>query len=245
MSTSQQRFCFALIALLCAKTCCAQGFGSFVGEVVAEWLDDGRKMKLVEPFAYVDPNGSRWDAPKGWIVDGASIPQIAWSVIGGPFDGPYRNASVIHDVACDQKQRPWRDVHRAFYTAMLAANVDPIKAKIMYGAVYQFGPRWERKVSLSKVPLPEVQSAIAQLRANAAPGEYVETQVAPIPRRGCPDEWRCSVPMNLPPTEADVIAQYRPESSSDSSDPSGEFNRLRSFIEFNNPSIDAIEQYRR
>src|SRR5690606_6494125 len=110
------------------------------------------------------------------------------------FEGPYRNASVIHDVACDQKQRPWRDVHRAFYTAMLAAQVDPIKAKIMYGAVYQFGPRWERQVSLSEVPLPSVQSAIAQLRASAAPGEHMETQVTPIPRQGCPDGLACNAP---------------------------------------------------
>lgn len=245
MSTRQQRCCLSLIALLWAATCFAQSFGSFVGKVVAEWLDDGRKMKLVQPFAYIDPNGSRWDAPKGWIVDGASIPQIAWSVIGGPFEGSYRNASVIHDVACDQKQRPWRDVHRAFYTAMLAAKVDPIKAKVMYGAVYQFGPRWERQVLLPEVPLPSVQSAIEQLRASVAPGEYMKTQVTPIPRRGCPDGFACNEPMNLPPNRANVVVQFRPEFRSVSNDPSGEFQRLRSFIESNNPSIDAIEQYRR
>lgn len=243
MSTRQQCFCLALIVLFFAATCFAQSFGSFVGKVVAEWLDDGRKMKLVEPFAYVDPNGSRWDAPKGWIVDGASIPRIAWSLIGGPFEGPYRNASVIHDVACEQKQRSWREVHRAFYTAMLAAQVDPIKAKIMYGAVYQFGPRWERQVYLSNVPLPIVQSAIAQQLATAAPGESVETQVIAIPR-GCPDGLQCSVPMDLPPTEANIIVRFRPKLPSVSPDPSGEFERLRSFIESNNPSIDAIEQYR-
>ncbi len=89
-----------------ALVCNAQTFGLFVGSVSAKWLDDGRRMELIEPFSYLAPNNVTWNAPKGSIVDGASIPQIAWSVIGGPFEGKYRPASVIHDVACDQKSRP-------------------------------------------------------------------------------------------------------------------------------------------
>lgn len=243
MNTHRTRFSFTLAALLWATTCFAQDFGSFIGKIVTEWLPDG-KMKLVEPFAYIDPSGSRWDAPKGWIVDGASIPQFAWSVIGAPLDGPYRNSSVIHDVACDQKQRPWRDVHQAFYTAMLAEKVGPIKAKIMYGAVYRFGPRWARQVRLSEIPLPSVQPVIAQLRATALPGEYVETKVSPISRRGCPDGLVCSTPMDLQPNKADVIVMFHPELPNANADRSGEFQRLKSFIESTNPSIDAIEQYR-
>jgi len=129
--------------------------GKFVGRVVAEWLKDGRLMKLTEPFAYIDPAGQRWDAPAGSIVDGASIPQIAWSFTGGPFEGKYRDASVIHDVACVQHQRDWQQVHLAFYTAMLASGVERLKAKIMYGAVYQFGPRWPtvREITQSVVSI--------------------------------------------------------------------------------------------
>lgn len=115
---------------------------TFVGRVVAEWLPDGRKMRLLEDFGYYDDRGLRWDAPKGSIVDGASIPRIAWTPVGGPFEGLYRYASVIHDVACDQKDRPWQAVHEVFYSAMLAAGEDPLRAKVMYGAVYHFGPRW-------------------------------------------------------------------------------------------------------
>ena len=105
-------------------------------------MADGRTMRLLEDFAYIDPSGRRWEAPKGSVIDGASIPQFAWSLIGGPFEGPYRNASVIHDVACVERKLAWQDVHLAFYTAMRAADVSPWKAKIMYGAVYHFGPRW-------------------------------------------------------------------------------------------------------
>lgn len=96
---------------------------TFAGRVVTEWLPDGRRMRLIEDFAYFDDAGRRWRAPKGSIVDGASIPRIAWSFIGGPFEGPYREASVIHDVACSAKLAPWLLVHEVFYTAMLASKV--------------------------------------------------------------------------------------------------------------------------
>jgi hypothetical protein len=49
---------------------------------------------------------------------------------------------VIHDFYCDSKKRSWQDTHKVFYYAMRAANVDEKTAKIMYGAVYLFGPRW-------------------------------------------------------------------------------------------------------
>lgn len=106
-------------------------------------------MRLLKSLAYIDPIEVEWIAPKGWVVDGASIPKFAWSIIGGPFEGKYRDASVIHDVACDQKIRPWEDVHEVFHFAMLCSGVTPLKAHIMYAAVYHFGPRWERKLKIS------------------------------------------------------------------------------------------------
>jgi len=144
MATDTVRlFLYILVALVIGGSAFgADVFGKYVGRVVTEWVEDARKMKLLEDFAYIDPSGNRWEAPKGSIVDGASIPQLAWSFIGGPFEGQYRNASVIHDVACDERKRYWEDVHWAFYTGMLASGVGKIKAKIMYAAVYHFGPRW-------------------------------------------------------------------------------------------------------
>lgn len=136
------RIVAATLMALWASSANAQDFGSFIGSVVAKWNDDGRTMTLLEPFSYVDPLGIRWDAPAGVSVDGASIPTFAWSIIGGPFEGKYRNASVIHDVACVEKKRSWDKVHHAFYTGMLASGVSSMKAKVMYAAVYHFGPRW-------------------------------------------------------------------------------------------------------
>jgi hypothetical protein len=130
-------------------------WGRFVGDVVAKWEADGRDMTLVEPFAYVDPRDARWDAPAGAVVNGASIPRAFWSLIGGPFEGRFRNASVVHDVACVVRDRPWQEVHRMFHDACRCGGVGAAKAATMYYAVYQFGPRWtveERRTIVGGTP---------------------------------------------------------------------------------------------
>ena len=133
----------------------ASSWGRFVGDVVAKWEADGRDMTLVEPFAYVDPRDARWDAPAGSVVNGASIPRAFWSLIGGPFEGRFRNASVVHDVACVIRDRPWQEVHRMFHDACRCGGVGAAKAATMYYAVYQFGPRWtveERRTIVGGTP---------------------------------------------------------------------------------------------
>ncbi len=164
----------------------AQNFGKYVGKVQTEWLDnDARRMRLLATFSYVDPNGVTWTAPAGWIIDGASIPVFAWSVVGGPFNGKYRDASVIHDVACDQKAQPWEMVHEAFYWAMLASGVEDWRAKVMYAAVYHFGPRWPRVVTV--VGLPQNQTPVARNEAlsQAEPGSNATIlRVRPQPGSG-------------------------------------------------------------
>src|SRR5437016_8935716 len=117
-------------------------WGHFVGTVKTEWYDDGRTMKLLDDFGYADAARNTWKAEKGHEIDGASIPQVFWTFIGGPFEGKYRNASVVHDYECDVRKRPWRAVHRMFYDASRCGGVEATKAKVMFAAVYHFGPRW-------------------------------------------------------------------------------------------------------
>jgi Protein of unknown function (DUF1353) len=105
---------------------------------------DGRRFSLVHDFKYIDLAGRKWEAPKGLRVDGASIPPPFWSVIGGPFEGLYREASVVHDAGCCAQMQPWRDVHHMFYNAMRCSGVGWVKAKTMFLAVWAFGPRWTR-----------------------------------------------------------------------------------------------------
>ena len=101
-----------------------------------------RRVRLLEELVYIDPRGKRWIAPKGAVVDGASIPQIFQNIIGTPYGGEYTLASVIHDVACNEQKEPWEEVHQMFYDAMLASGVEEQKASTMYLAVYEGGARW-------------------------------------------------------------------------------------------------------
>jgi hypothetical protein len=120
----------------------AQSSGRYIGTVVTEWLPDSRRMKLVQPFEFIDTLGRRWPVPSGTVVDGASIPQVFWSLIGGPFEGRYRGPSVIHDYFCEIRTRPSSVVHRNFHEGMLVSGVRASLALLMYKAVDAFGPQW-------------------------------------------------------------------------------------------------------
>jgi hypothetical protein len=140
--------------LLCSLLVAASGFlvsqspagaqskaGQFTGEIVATLLPDGRNMRLVQQFGYHDKKGRLWEVPAGAETDGASIPSVFW-VTHPPFTGKYRSAAIVHDHYCRTKTRSWQDTHDVFYEAMLAAGVDKRTATVMWGAVYNFGPRW-------------------------------------------------------------------------------------------------------
>ena len=116
-------------------------WGSFSGDIVAIFLSDGRNMRIEQPFTYVDPRGRSWDVPAGVVTDGASVPRFFW-VAFPPFTGQYRSAAVVHDYYCQSRSRSWRETHEVFYNAMRATGVDEISALTLFGAVYNFGPRW-------------------------------------------------------------------------------------------------------
>jgi hypothetical protein len=145
------------------------GFGAFDKEPVTTWLADGRHMQLVEPITYTQQDGAAWPVPALAIVDGASIPQPFWSIIGGPFEGQYRDASVVHDYYCDVQTRAWQTTHRMFYEGMRCSGVPIVKAKIMYYAVYRFGPRWTLAATTEAVTPPGgvLEAAVA---AGPTPG---------------------------------------------------------------------------
>lgn len=139
-------------------------FGRYEGDVVAKWLNHDVEMELVDDFHYIDSNSKRWTAPTGSVINGASIPSMFWSVIGGPFEGRFRNASVLHDSACEMQRESWQDVHRMFYDACRCSRVGVGKAQTMYWAVYHFGPRWDAEVAAASPPaqpLPD-QSIVAK-----------------------------------------------------------------------------------
>ena len=149
--------------------------GAFLGPLDVRFMSvksgDGYAVEMVQllkAFAYKDSKGVTWDVPEGFISDGASIPETLWAVIGGPYSGPYRDASVIHDYFCYTKKRKWEDTHNVFLEAALNRGTPERKAEYMYAAILLKGPRW-----------PTPQSAGLSLGLVFA--QVVPTPAAPAP----------------------------------------------------------------
>jgi hypothetical protein len=170
-----------------AKEARAAGWGSFSGPIETRWENDGRTMVLLNELRYTDPYGEVWVAPAGSRVDGASIPRVFWTIIGGPFEGKYRNASVLHDVAYEEKKKPWQEVERMFYNAMRASGVGPVTAKTMYYSLVRHGRHWKNPgVSAAEPterPKPaDVEQVQEWIRASDPSLEQLEARAASEPR---------------------------------------------------------------
>lgn len=133
-------------------------YGQYTGKLIFEPLADGRRMRVLQDFGFMEADGLQWPVPPRTVVDGASIPRPLWSLIGGPFEGKYRDASVVHDYYCDVRSAEWQMVHRMFYRGMLCSGVSVAQAKLMYAGVYFGGPRWGitvvENVTLGKPAVP-------------------------------------------------------------------------------------------
>jgi hypothetical protein len=134
-------------------------WGYYSGPVDTRWENDGRSMTLLNELRYTDPKGVVWIAPPGSKVDGASIPRSLWSLMGGPFEGKYRNASVLHDVSYDQHIRPWQECDRMFYNAMRCSGVSALEAKTMFYALYRFGRHGAFAIKKAKAVKPSELAA--------------------------------------------------------------------------------------
>ena len=144
-----------------AHTKPAETWGYYSGPIDTRWDSDGRTMTLLNELRYTDPQGVVWIAPAGSKVDGASIPRAFWSLIGGPFEGKYRNASVLHDVAYDEKSRPPQEADRMFYNAMRCSGVGRTEAKTMYYALYRHGRHWKFAIKKAKpAPLGSMENVV-------------------------------------------------------------------------------------
>lgn len=116
----------------------ADGPNTFSNEPQAEWLSEpgaDRRMQLLRDFWYTDPDGRRWLAPAGSVVDGASIPAALWSTVGSPYTGEYRRASIVHDVACKDPSVPRRAADKMFYYACLAGGCSEAYAGLLFAGV--------------------------------------------------------------------------------------------------------------
>ncbi|WP_445487854.1 DUF1353 domain-containing protein [Rhodopseudomonas sp. RCAM05734] len=106
----------------------------------------GNTKLLAADLLYVDGNAQVWKAGAGDVTDGASIPGLFQPIIGGPWEKAYLPAAVMHDHYTNNAHmvRTWQSTARMFFSAMVVGNVEIIRAKLMYYAVYVFGPHWDK-----------------------------------------------------------------------------------------------------
>lgn len=105
-------------------------------------------MTLIADFGFSEARTGRvWTAPRGFTIDGASIPRALWTIVGSPFTGDYRRASIVHDKACvdfpvDGPQRKAADV--MFQAACRAGGCGYWQAQVLYMGV-RIGSRWAKQ----------------------------------------------------------------------------------------------------
>ena len=102
------------------------------------WLSTGkapdRDMTVIDEFTYWDPKGKPWIAPAGTEIDGASIPRPLWAIVGSPYTGHYRRASILHDYACEKAKNfaERRAADRMYYYACRKGGCSKAQAVVQY-----------------------------------------------------------------------------------------------------------------
>ena len=86
-------------------------FTKFSGEVMTAYAHTESRIlgkdlwRVMKGFKYYvgDINSEQWvDVPRGYLVDGASVPRVLWSII--PPWGAYGAATIVHDILCEYLQ---------------------------------------------------------------------------------------------------------------------------------------------
>lgn len=209
---------------------------SFNTTVKAEFLNPNppadyfRDMKILEDFVYVDADGVKWHVPAGTITNGASVPWGFWNIIGGPYDGPYRDAAVIHDYYVETKSRPWEATNKMFYNAIRARGVSDSLALTMYAGVRYGGPRWD-VADTSNLQKQSRLSAVSAAMAGETP-----PPAAPAPEATPPDA------QPLAPVEVPVPPVRSLGRSMASDQEVKNFDELRLWIEREKPSLEEIDK---
>ncbi|WP_050980239.1 DUF1353 domain-containing protein [Sinorhizobium sojae] len=173
--TIDQRFPVAATVFLATTLAfVSHSKADFVGslELLPPGCETAGNCRLGQDFGFVDASGLGWQASKGLLTDGASIPPWARPLVGAPFEAAFIKAAVIHDHYCDRHVRPWRQTHRVFYDALIASQVSKSKAGVMYFAVMIGGPKWARLIRGR--PCPVGMSCINQVNVtNSVPGSAI------------------------------------------------------------------------
>ncbi|MCF2858352.1 DUF1353 domain-containing protein [Pseudoalteromonas sp. SMS1] len=94
--------------------------------------------ELIEDFPYEHNGKIRW-VPKYFQYDGASIPAVAYYLVGTPFNPRYMKAALVHDWLYHTHEIHRASADKLFYQMLCDAGVGNTKAVMMKFAVEKFG----------------------------------------------------------------------------------------------------------
>jgi hypothetical protein len=130
---------------------------------------DDHDMRLLEAFWYIDPQGRRWDAPAGTVINGASIPRTLWSTVGSPYTGDYRRGAIVHDAALQADGVDRSEADTMFYYACLAGGCSLLQAKLLYAGV-RIGS-WAAETQFFKLDVASMMPSAYRLPGQQSPKE--------------------------------------------------------------------------
>jgi len=108
----------------------------FENYLETRYLREIKKRKLLEDLIYITPNNNeRIVVKKNYLTDGASIPRIFRSVIGGKWNDDYFECAIVHDHQCDlahQGQYSRRKADSNFSQCLAEKKVFFLKRKVMW-----------------------------------------------------------------------------------------------------------------
>ncbi|MBB3697092.1 DUF1353 domain-containing protein [Flammeovirga yaeyamensis] len=122
----------------------------FSGYPITKWKDDDCQMVLLDDLSFTDHDQKVWNVPLGAEINGASIPSSLWNIVGSPFVGKYRRASVVHDYFAGEGHNPnvsyqeRREADKMFYEACRTDGCSWKCAALLYLGV-SIGSWWSRK----------------------------------------------------------------------------------------------------
>ncbi len=128
--------------------------GKFINKLKLEkLLHAGNEYTFVlkDEFVYRDSYGHNWKAHIDDVIDGSSLPPIAWEIFGSPFESQFLNAFVIFETACNRREQIWEITHEVLYEASLTCGLDDVSAKILFACAYYFGQHWSSKFEADKI----------------------------------------------------------------------------------------------
>jgi len=86
----------------------------------------------------VELRGKRWHVPKGYVCNGITAPKHVRRFLGDGVHSPETWAAVFHDWLFTQPGITRAQADQLFYELLLAYNVSPMKARLMYTSVASY-----------------------------------------------------------------------------------------------------------